>query len=179
MPAPAASSPGSDPEGSGPGFSECLSVVANIFQIVGFFLAIIAAPWAYKQLKAAIASSESQAVLTLDQTPAQYEPLRQELNLSSGFKDDDQDKLIMLRRYIAVFERLGLLLKTGVVNERIADQFYGARLVSLLNNSHGHVEKIITDRGGRGWENFIYLWEQMRKAAPDRHWPDIPRAARL
>jgi len=158
--------------------SQYLSIFANISQIVGLGLAIFAAWWAYKQLKAATVSAESQAVLTLDQTLTHYEPLRKELNSKSGFRDD-ADNRILLRRYVAVFERLGLLLKTGVVNELLTDQLYGARLESLLKKSHGHVEEIIAEREGHGWENFTYLWEQMRKSAPARGLPDIPRVGRV
>jgi hypothetical protein len=65
------------------------------------------------------------------------------------------------------------------MSELLADQLYGARLASLLKNSHGHVENIIAERNGRGWENFTYLWEQMQKSAPERNLPDIPRMVRL
>lgn len=153
--------------------SDCLSVAANIAQIVGVVLAIIAAIYAYQQLKAAIASAESQAVLALDQTMAQYEGLRKKLN-KGEFKNPNDDDLILLRRYVAVFERLGLLLKVGVVNELLADQLYGSRLEKLLKNSDDHVKSIISERDGRGWENFTYLWKQMHNSQGHRDLPEPP-----
>jgi hypothetical protein len=134
-----------------------LSDAANVAQIVSIVLAIPAACWAYLQLKAATVSAESQAILALDQALTQYEPLRKDLN-RGPLKDVDE---VLLRRYIAVFERLGLLLKNGVVSKRLADQLYGSRLEKLLTNGGDDVKKIIAQRQGRGWENFIYLWEQM------------------
>ena len=154
------------------GCASWVGCASDIAQIVGLLLAIIAVVWGYRQLRAAIASAQSQSVLALDQAFAQFEPLRRALNASVP-ADPKLDDDISLRRYVAVFERLGLLLKTGVVNEGLANQLYGSRLETLLEKAEKGVRKIVREREGRGWENFIYLWKRMRTVAPDRKLPDV------
>jgi hypothetical protein len=181
-----AAEPNSKPRVAGRGFGEgqaamrisaaafpgWISDVADVAQIVGLVLAILAALWARKQLRSATVSAESQAVLALDQAFSLFEDLRKELNSGSSLGSADKEKLVTLRRYVAVFERLGLLLKKGVVGVQLADQLYGSRLSQLLNKSSGQVNKIVAEREGRGWENFIELWRTMRKKAPHRKLPD-------
>ena len=85
----------------------------------------------------------------------------------------DADEKSLLRRYVAVFERLGMSLRTGVASERLADRLYGSRLAVLLNNTDGRIKETVKERGGRDWENFICLWKRMRTFAPSRNLPDI------
>jgi hypothetical protein len=149
-------------------FPEWVSHVADVAQIVGIILAVPAAYWAYKQLKSATASAESQAILALDQAFYLFEDFRKQINsdpLRAG-RDD-----VTLRRYIAVFERLGLLIDKGVVGIELADQLYGSRLKKLLESVKPSVKTILAEREGKGWENFTELWSRMRLDAPERGLP--------
>jgi hypothetical protein len=144
--------------------------VADVAQIVGIALVIPAAYWAYKQLKSATASAESQAVLALDQAFSLFEDFRKQLNVArDGVTTDD----VTLRRYVATFERLGLLVQNGVVGPDLADQLYGSRLAKLLTTSIGPVRKIVAEREGKGWENFLELWKLMHHTATHRNLPPL------
>ena len=157
---------------------EWVGDAANLAQLVAVALAIPAAFWAYRQLKSATASAESQAILALDAAFGQFEDLRKELNTGAFLPKAghvapvDDDKRVQLRRYVAVFERLGLLLQKRVVGAQLADQLYGSRFQSLLTKNGGELNKILSERDGKGWENFVYLWKTLRMEASHRNLPD-------
>lgn len=153
------------------GFADWIADVADIAQIGGIALAIPASIWAYKQLKSATASAESQAVLALDQAFSLFEQFRKDLNQNSADADD-----VMLRRYVAVFERLGLLLEKRVMSVELADQLYGSRLEKLLKNAGDPVKSILAEKDGRGWQNFVELWNRMYQDPRTRELPPPPGA---
>jgi hypothetical protein len=159
---------------------------ANVAQLVGIPLAAIALWIAANQLrdaartaeKAEIAS-EAQAVLALDQVLAQqrFEDLRTKLNPRPMTPNND-DKIV-LRRYIAAFERLGLLLDRGVMSAELANAFYGSRIRKLVTNAGEFVKEMVTEEGGsRGrpaWRNFVVLWSTMETySEEDRDRPKAP-----
>jgi hypothetical protein len=146
---------------------------ANVAQLIAVTLAIPAAFWAYRQLKAGTASSESQAILALDEALYRHDELRKELNSARGYEPEANDPNdVKLRRYLAVFERLGLLLRKRVVRDQLADQLYGSRLEKLLTKNNGHLQPILTERGGKGWENFLWLRRRLADKMDHRTLPD-------
>src|SRR5262249_47328416 len=78
------------------------------------------------------AAAEAQAALVLDLVLAQptFLSLRDEL-AGGEIKKPDEKKQVELRRYVAAFERLGLLVDKEVVTPEVAYAFYGSRLQKL------------------------------------------------
>ena len=145
---------------------------ANVAQLVGITLAVIALGIAANQLRDAARTaeraetvSEGQAVLALDQILAQqrFEALRATLAKGKMVNPGEDDQ-VALRRYVAAFERLGLLVDKGVVSPELADAFYGPRLKRLINNAPFAVNMVTDGNKGRaGWKNFIILWRTMEE----------------
>src|SRR5829696_9232481 len=121
-----------------------LSHAANVAQLVGIPLAVIALGIAAYQLRDAARTAakaetvaEGQLVLAFDQVLAQqtFLGLRAKLGAGKIDKNPDEATKVALRRYVAAFERLGVLVDKGVVSPELADAFYGSRLEKLINNA--------------------------------------------
>jgi hypothetical protein len=173
-----------------------LTEIANLSQIVGVPAAVYVIFLAYRQLKSATAAAEAEAVLALDGAFAQFEALRSELEAaeaerqapseSSRFQLEYLDPYTRaeLSRYLVVFERLGLLVRRGLIDLQLASDTYGYALARVLRRTRAPV--IICEdlqeaqRGGphseRRWENLIRLWHELPRQpkVPE----DIERAAR-
>lgn len=67
---------------------------------------------------------------------------------------------------------MGLLVQKGVVDVDLADQLYGSRLAKLFKNSTVPVTNTVAERQGKGWENFLELWETMQGTAANHR--DLP-----
>jgi hypothetical protein len=147
---------------------------ANVAQLVGIPLAVIALGIAAYQFREAARTakkaeivSEAQAVLALDQVLSQqrFEDLRATLAVGALDHPSAEDEVV-LRRYVAAFERLGLLVDNGVMSAELAKEFYGSRLEKLVNVEF--VRDLVTERENRtrgrpAWRNFIILWSTMEK----------------
>jgi hypothetical protein len=110
-------------------FPAWIGHAADVAQLVGIAVAVPVALWAYRQLKSATASAEAQAVLALDQAFSLFEGFRKDLNQNAAKPTSDD---VTLRRYLAVFERLGLLIKKDVIGVQVGRTSWscGARCAS-------------------------------------------------
>jgi hypothetical protein len=127
---------------------------ADLVQVVGFPLAILALLLAWYQLRRAARTARVQTALALDERLSQFEDVRAQLNREPLHVTDT----VQLRRYIAVFERIGHALRLREIPLETVDQFYGHRFVKLLKcqDTFAIVER------REGWEDFYYLWEGLR-----------------
>ena len=130
-----------------------LSDLANYFQIIGFPVAIVALILGWHQLRSTARTSRGQMLLALDARLSDYEDVRAKINV----RDPDIDD-VRLRRYIAVFERVGLALKYKQITLEEAHRFYGQRFVKLMELQE--TRDIVANR--EGWKDFYYLWEKLR-----------------
>jgi hypothetical protein len=141
---------------------------ADVAQLVGIPLAAIALWIAAIQLKDAArtankaeAVAEVQAVLALDRVLAQQTFIELRAKLAAGKTDDsDYNTRVDLRRYVAAFERLGMLVDKKVVSPELADEFYGSRLQKLVNNPYA---VNMVNGSPAAWRNFIILWKTLEK----------------
>jgi hypothetical protein len=155
---------------------DLISNLSNIAQIVGLVAAIPAVWIAWRQLRKAAKSAHGQFILALD---AAFEPhlkIRRALpNLDVPGEEDDSSAARAIRnevrRYIAVFERMGMLEQEGELDLKMIDKFYGDRMVMLLNNQGA---RGIVERKPREWSDFIHLYREL-KAGPGKHrsWPNL------
>ncbi len=131
---------------------ESLSDWADLIQLVGLPLAILALLLGWRQLRDTVKTARVQNLLALDERLSHFEDVRAKENLNEEGIDD-----VRLRRYTAVFERVGLALKLKGITLESADQFYGDRFARLTK--YGPALKIIHYCPER-WEDLYYLWEQ-------------------
>lgn len=130
-----------------------LSNLVNYFQIFGFPAAIIALILGWCQLQSAARTSRVQMLLALDTRLSDFEDVRAKINEL----DPDIDN-VRLRRYIAVFERVGLALRYKQITSEEVHRFYGQRFVNLMRLQE--TREIVANR--EGWTDFYYLWEKLR-----------------
>ena len=160
-------------------------LVGTVLTLVGLAVAALALGVAALQLQDAKFSAqkseitaEAQAVLAVDQFLAQghLEEVRRKINdetlhVPVEAVNTANEEAVALRRYVAAFERLGLLIDKGVITIEVADEFYGDRLQRLLVLDP--VKAMVAPNGEgkpgwegkQGWRNFILLWNKV-----DEHW---------
>jgi hypothetical protein len=157
-----------------------LGDIADVSQIVGLIVAVPVIVLAWRQLVSGTAASEAQPVLALDEAFSQFEDLRDKLRAASKEKPyravQPADRA-RLSRYLAVFERLGMLVTKRLIDQRRGGDLYGYALARLLTRSNA--EEIVCSEIGeaqkepahseRRWENLIRLWEQL----PGQ--PEVPK----
>jgi hypothetical protein len=176
--------------------------VADVTQIAGLLLALVLAWMAWYQLRlardelsstqsqlvAGAVAAESQTVLALDEAFAQFQDLRNKLREAekSGtvYAPTDLTDRARLSRYLVVFERLGLLVKKGLIDPQLARQLYGYALSRILVWSNAQSilrEEVHLHHGGapdeKRWENLIRLWDDLldEPSVPD----DLLQALRV
>src|SRR5689334_8201823 len=88
-----------------------LSGWANLMQLVGVPLAVMALILGWRQLRKAAKTARVQILLALDERLSGYEEVRAELNNMQLVSD-----LVQLRRYIAASERVGHALELKEVD---------------------------------------------------------------
>jgi hypothetical protein len=150
-----------------------VSHAANVAQLVGIPLAAIALWIAAGQLRDAAktankaeAVAEAQAVLVLDLVLAQHAFIDLRAKLAKGkIEKPDENTQVNLRRYVAAFERLGMLVDKDVVSPELAEAFYGSRLQKLIDNAPSAVDMV--DRSPNAWRNFVILCKTL-----DKHWKE-------
>jgi hypothetical protein len=133
---------------------QSLSGWADLMQLVGFPLAILALLLGWGQLRKAARTARVQTLLALDDRLSDFEDIRAKLN-----KPEPHDvSPVRLRRYIAGFERIGYALRQREISLATVDQFYGSRFASLID--YPAALKIVRDPAG--WPDFYYLWRSLR-----------------
>lgn len=156
-----------------------ISDFADVSQIIGLAVAVPVIVLAWRQLVSAATAAEAEAVLALDQAFAQFEDLRDRLRAATPqqpYRATDPADRARLSRYLVVFDRLGLLVKKGLIDKGRARDLYGYALSRLLARSNA--AEIVSEEirearedpthSENRWENLIRLW----KALPNQ--PDIP-----
>ena len=91
-------------------------------------------------------------LLALDASLYSFDDVRAQLNMR-----DPKIDSVRLRRYIAVFERVGLALKDKQISLAEIDRYYGQRFVRLIN----YPETLTIVHNREGWKDFYYLWEEL------------------
>jgi hypothetical protein len=139
-----------------------------IVPLVGFPVAILALFLGWRQLRyaalaahdAALAAQKAaetlrvQVLLALEERLSDFEDVRAQV-MVAGPKIDK----VRLRRYIAAFEGVGLALRRQEIDLATVDQFYGDRFAKLTK----YPDAVSVVKGQReGWEDFYYLWEELR-----------------
>jgi hypothetical protein len=110
---------------------------------------------ARRQYELARKIAETQAVFSVDAALGLYEDVRERLTPSGA----PAPERLRLRYYMAVFERLGVLIDQGTVSPETANKFYGSRFKALVNDQ-GAVDIVTGDR--EGWVSFLSLWRALK-----------------
>lgn len=136
-----------------PDWLDTVSEWADVMQLVGVPLAVVALFFAWRQLRMAARTGRVQIALALDANLSEFEDVRSELAKTNPQIPDS----VRLRRYIAALERVGYALRLKEIPLKVVDQFYGGRFAKLVK--HEDALAIAKDRDG--WEEFYYLWERL------------------
>ena len=138
-----------------------LESLSEWVQLVGLPLAILALVLGWRQLRTATLTVQKaartarvQILLALDERLSDFEDVRAQVNVV-----DPKIDPVRLRRYIAAFERVGHALKFEEISLETVDQFYGDRFARLTK--YQGALSIVKNRR-EGWEDFYYLWEELR-----------------
>lgn len=127
---------------------------ANLIQVVGFPLAILALLLGWVQLRKTTQTARTQTLLALDDRLSDFEDVRTQVNHENPEIDQ-----VRLRRYIAAFERVGYALRLQGLPLKTVDQFYGDRFARLVRRDD--TRRIV--RRHERWGEFYYLWEELHR----------------
>ena len=144
--------------------------ITDVVAAAGFVVTAAGASLAFWQLREGKNIARAQFVLSVDQALASFEDLRRSINANKALTEDEA---LTLRRYVAVFERVGLLLEGHHLDIQLVDELYGSRLEKLLLHRE-HLVTFVT-RKPNSWRGFIYLWTELRRHRPSL--PDPPAAS--
>jgi hypothetical protein len=142
-------------------YETLLSIAANWFTIFGLLVGAAALVVAAVQIRNAARTTQAQLILMIDDSLRPYEEIRARINGS-----DPQHPAIRMRRYIARFERIGILLETEQISLDKVNQLYGVRIEKLLQHPDA---KALLASDPEGWQGVTYLWQAFyEKGYPGR-----------
>jgi hypothetical protein len=123
---------------------------ADVFQVIGFPLALAALGMAWWQLRHAARTASSQFLLAIEETLTRPEiqDMRGKIFWASPpwtVPDSARDRT-EVRQYIAVFDALGRLVGDRQVSIEQVDDRYGNRIAAITNNAsvRGHSSAVRT-----------------------------------
>jgi hypothetical protein len=147
-----------------------LDALANYAQLVGLaalIFAIVSLRHSATQIKQTARATQGQFSLAMDDLLAQHLETREEVSRANEWKNRgelshaDRRKF---RRYLAVFERIGILVKDELMTIETVDALYGERFAMLL--SRERIRQLVDGSeyttGKRSnpnaWSDLIRLW---------------------
>jgi hypothetical protein len=130
--------------------------LVDIIAAAGLAVTAIAAILAFIQLREAKNIARAQFLLAVDQSLAPFEQLRREINRAQRPSD-----WVQLRRYVAAFERIGLLLREQHLRAATVDQLYGDRFRRLVTIRDGELVAFVRQSPDE-WEGFVWLWQDLQ-----------------
>ena len=95
--------------------------------------------------------------------PDYFEDVR--AKLTTTYVPAAKEEEVAVRRYVAMFERLGLLLDKDVISPELAEELYGSRLKNLVTKCQ-FVREMVADKNDTAkpaWRNFVLLWTVMEE----------------
>jgi hypothetical protein len=147
-------------------FGDDLQYWANVSQIAGLagiLLAVLALTIADRQLRLAARATYAQLILMIDDAFYNFEEVRAEINEAM----EHNNRAIAVKepqwfRYMAIFERLGVMLDSKLVSGRLVNELYGERFEKLLTCNRGNLE-LRPEVAPAKWPGFISLWKVLKK----------------
>ena len=154
-----------------------LDQISDIVEIVALPLTLFGLAIGYFQFRSELRSAEravrdatnaaerarsvalAEQVMAVDDALRPYEEVRALLN-RRGKKPD----YVQLRRYIAVFERLGLVLELDLITIERVNELYGSRIRRLVK--HERARDILSNASG--WRSFNYQGNARGLPAPPK-----------
>jgi len=147
-----------------------LESLANYAQLVGLaalIFAIISLRYSATQLKQTARATQGQFSLAIDEALAQHLDAREEVSRAAAWINRGElsvDERRKFRRYLAVFERIGILVKDELMTIETVDALYGERFAMLLNRERirqlvdGSQYTTRKSSNPDAWSDLIWLW---------------------
>jgi hypothetical protein len=151
-----------------------LEALANYAQLIGLaalIFAVVSLRHSATQIKQTARATQGQLALAIDDAFAEHLDARTEVSQADKWKETrpalDADDRRKFRRYLAVFERIGLLVKDELMTIETVEALYGERFAMLL--SRDPIRKLVDGRQyARGkfskpdaWVGLVWLWWRM------------------
>jgi hypothetical protein len=162
--------------------------IATLVGLAGLLLGVMAIGFAWKEVRLAVTAAEqaaqdadqaaratqAQLILALDASFAEHRELRNDLNKENWGADTAQQKN-QVRRYLALFERIGVLVEEGWLTLDRVDQLYAPRFRKLLLKRG--VREVV-EGNLNAWRDVVNLWVDLyekRRPRPDNErFPEPP-----
>jgi hypothetical protein len=116
-----------------------------------------------EQIRGARQVARGQFLLDLDRDLRKYYDVQLNL-MEASWEPRDAGEGFQLARYMALFERVGLLVGDGIIDLPTVDRFYGWRIKWLIEN---HCARKDLENRPAGWEGFIALWRELDELPRD------------
>ena len=156
-----------------PVFFEWTAYVALFTGFAGLVFAVLAIVLAGQQLQLAKRVARGQLILAVDVAFFEFRNLRDRLNTSWDLEESsDVSERNEVRRYLAVFEGIGMLVQDDLLTLDRVRRRYAPRLVKLLKKEG--VRKLVEEAEPEDWDDFRYLCRELYGPGKDNRLPFPP-----
>jgi hypothetical protein len=143
--------------------------LSDLLQLIATLFTLLTVIYAAKQIRSAGRTAKAQLILMIDESLHHYEDVRAAINAGKLPVEDSR-----LRRYVARFGRIGMLLQLKQIDLDTVNKLYGSRIKKLLDTSGDQVRRIVQKKEHTGWQPMIYLWHEMYNNHGERNLPTPP-----
>jgi hypothetical protein len=138
-------------------FTGWVSFIADAVQVVGLPLAVVAIFLAVKQVKSTAIVTAAQMVFTIDEAFRVDSEMRQKLT-SAAWVPADASERNRLGRYLAVFERVGVLYGRKLIPLTDIENFYFSQFKQLVANTNAR-DRLVANR--TTYKGVFVLWRAL------------------
>jgi hypothetical protein len=155
---------------------QALANYAQLVGLIGLFIAVWALWQSAKQIRHATTAARAQFLLALDDALNQHRNIRDKIDDKQWQGPVNQQERNQVRRYLAVFQRMGFLVQDGLLELDEVDALHGDRLARVLRREKVQAvigalppDAVIRNYGDPAtWPELIWLWHKLYERRKDK-----------
>ena len=128
--------------------------------LLGLLLAFVGLVYTAEQIRRARKISLADFLLKLDDQIRNYDEVHSKLRPGGEWSQNGKgpqapQEWIPVEKYMGLFERIQLMVESGIIPLDTIERFYGYRVENIVNNEVIEQKKLVDQK--EGWQNFINL----------------------
>ena len=128
--------------------------------LLGLFLTCLGLLYTGEQIRRAKNITQADFLLKLDDHFHYHLSIHSKLRPKGewsipGTGPKSTDEWIAVEKYMGLFERISVLVDSGIISKQIIDRLYGYRISNIVHNDIIYQTKLVQEKDG--WSDFIKL----------------------
>jgi hypothetical protein len=141
----------------------------SVATAIGVALIVPSIVYAGLQLRGSQKVARGDFLLRLDQLLNEHNEIHTRLRpggrwAKRGAGPESVEDWVAVERYMGLFERIYVLVKSGIVDLETISRLYGYRVFNIVRNERIHQAKL--EREAASWSDFIALWKSLESLRP-------------